>query len=125
MDITSRFITPGIIFILTLVFGFWLSLSGKPYNCSLFNIHKLIALAMVVILAMQVYRIFKTSEPQALIIILIIVTAICVVALFATGAFMSIGNLKYEVMLTIHRIALVLGFSVMAVIIYLLARRTS
>ena len=38
MDITSKFITPGIVFLLTLVFGFWLSNAGKPYNGILFNI---------------------------------------------------------------------------------------
>jgi hypothetical protein len=125
MDILSKFPTSGIGFVLTLVFGFWLSKLGKPYNGILFNIHKLIALSTVVIVAMQVYGIFRSPEHQPLIVVLIIVTAICVVALFASGAFMSIGNLNYRIMLTIHRIALALVFIATAVIIYLLAERTS
>lgn len=125
MDILSKFPASGIGFVLTLVFGFWLSKLGKPYNGILFNIHKLIALATVVILTMQVYGIFKSSEPQPLIIVLIIATAICVVALFVSGAFMSIGNLNYRIMLTIHRIALALFFIATAMIIYLLAGRIS
>jgi len=49
MDTPSKFTLPGILFILTLAFGFWLSSAGKPYNGFLFNFHKLIALSGVVI----------------------------------------------------------------------------
>jgi hypothetical protein len=30
MELTNRFIIPGILFLLTLAFGFWLSHAGKP-----------------------------------------------------------------------------------------------
>jgi hypothetical protein len=57
MDTITQFTTPGIIFLLTLVFGIWLSNSGKPYNGILFNIHKLIALGAVIATTMQIYKI--------------------------------------------------------------------
>ena len=41
MDILSILFAPGIAFVLTLAFGFWLSNSGKPYNGILFNFHKM------------------------------------------------------------------------------------
>ena len=123
MEITSKLITPGIIFLLTLVFGFWLSNSGKPYNGILFNIHKLIALGAVVVTVMQVYSILKVMEPQSLIVILIIIVVVCVIALFTSGAFMSIGNVNYQTMKTIHNIAPVLIVIVMAWTIYLLSGR--
>jgi hypothetical protein len=123
MNIISNFITPGIVFLLTLVFGFWLSHLGKPYNGILFNIHKLIALGAVIVTAMQVYNIFKAMELQSLIVILVIFAAICVVALFASGAFMSIGNLNYQVMKTIHNVAPVLMVIAMVLAIYLLSGR--
>lgn len=124
MDITSKFITPGIVFLLTLVFGLWLSLSGKPYNGILFNIHKLIALGTVIFTTVQIYDSLKNMETPTLFVVLIMVAGLCVAALFASGAFMSIGNLNYQVMLAIHRIALVLGFIAMTVTIYLLNGRT-
>jgi hypothetical protein len=123
MEISSRFITPGIVFLLTLVFGFWLSDSGRPYNGILFNIHKLVALGAVILATMQIYRVFKTMQVQALIIILIIIASICVVALFASGAFMNIGNLNYQVMKAIHNIAPVLMVIAIALTIYLLVGR--
>lgn len=123
METFSQFITPGIILLLTLGFGFWLSLSGKPYNGLLFNIHKLIGLAAVVLMAIQIYQAFKTTQPQALIVILLILSVVCVLALFATGAMLSIGKLDYGLMLTIHRAAMVLLPIVLAATIYLMNGR--
>ena len=123
MDALNKFTTPGIIFLLTLVFGFWLSKAGKPYNGVLFNLHKLIALGTVVITAVQIYKILANSEVQTLIVILMIIAGICVVALFASGAFMSIGNLNYQIMKTIHNIAPIPMVIAMALTIYLLFAR--
>jgi hypothetical protein len=123
MDITSKCNTPGIVFLLTLAFGFWLSYSGKPYNGILFNIHKLVALGTVILVVMQIYNVFKAMEVQTLIIILIVIAAICVVALFASGAFMSIGNQNYQIMKFIHNVAPVLLVIMTALTIYLLFGR--
>jgi hypothetical protein len=98
-------------------------LAGKPYNGILFNTHKLIALGDVVITSMQIYRVSKSMEPQALITMLIVVAGLGVVSLFATGALMSAGKLPYNTMLTIHRIALILTTLAMALMVYLLTGR--
>ena len=123
MEFASKFISSGIVFLLTLVFGFWLSHLGKPYNGILFNIHKLIALGAVVTTAIQIYNVLKIMESQSLIVILVIIAVICVLALFASGAFMSIGNLNYQVMKTIHNAAPVLMVIAMALTIYFLYGR--
>ncbi len=123
MDMLARFVLPGIALLLTLVFGFWLQNSGKPYNGILFNIHKLIALAAVVLTAAQLYNILNEIEPQALIIMMIIVAGLGVVGLFATGALMSIRKGANDLARIIHNIALVLVVITMAATIYLLAGR--
>jgi len=107
MDTLSKFTIPGILFVLTLAFGFWLSQQGKPYNGILFNIHKLTALGAVVIAVIQVVQTLKNLNPLSLIALLLLLAAICIVALFASGALMSAGQLDYALMLTIHRVALV------------------
>jgi hypothetical protein len=106
MDILSKFFIPIIGFLITVAFGFWLGMIGKPYNDVLFNIHKLIALGIVILTSLQVYKIFKVIEPQSLLIISLIGMAICILVLFASGAFLSIGNVKYETVKLIHNIAL-------------------
>jgi hypothetical protein len=120
MDLASTFITPGIIFLLTLVFGVWLSQSGKPYNGILFNIHKLMALGAVIATAIQIYRAPINTEIQALLVALIILTGLCVLALFVTGALMSMGKPAYDTLLTTHRVAPVLAVIAMAATVYLL-----
>jgi hypothetical protein len=56
MDTLSIFILSGILFLLTLAFGFWVSHLRKPYNSLLFNIHTLIALGSVVGTINQLYK---------------------------------------------------------------------
>ena len=116
----SKFVLPGIAFILTLAFGFWLSHVGKPYNGLLFNVHKLIALGAVVATVIQLVKLLKGADSLALIIVLLVVAALCVIALFASGALMSIGKLDYALMLTVHRIAPVLLVTAMIIIFIML-----
>jgi hypothetical protein len=105
MEILSKFTLPGILFALTLAFGFWLSHAGKPYNGLLFNAHKLIALGAVVLAVVRLASLPRPVNSFALIAGLLVIAAVCVVALFVSGALMSAGKLDYAVMLTIHNIA--------------------
>ncbi len=109
MDAFTQFIIPGIAFLLTLVFGFWLSNAGKPYNGILFNIHKLIALGAAILTAVQLFTALKNIDIQVVPILLIVVAVVSVIALFATGALMSMDKMSYQVMLTIHRVAPILA----------------
>jgi len=120
MDTITKFTVPGIAFLLTLAFGVWLSNSGKPYNGILFNVHKLIALGVVIVTAIQVFKTLQNTEFQIALIALIVVTSLCIVALFATGALMSMDKLNYAVMLTIHRGAPILAVIAMVTTVYLL-----
>jgi hypothetical protein len=106
MNILTKFLTPIIGFLITVAFGFWLGKIGKPYNDILFNIHKLIALGTVILAFVQVYKSIKVIEPQSLLLVSLAGVAICVLALFASGAFLSIGNVKYETAKLIHNIVL-------------------
>lgn len=105
MHILYQFAVSGGLFILTLAFGFWLSHLGKPYNGILFNVHKLIALGAVVVTAIQMVKLLRGMQTQALVIVLLVGVALCVIALFVSGALMSAGKLEYNLMLAIHRVA--------------------
>jgi hypothetical protein len=121
MDTLSKFSLPIVLFLLTLAFGFWLSQVGRPYNGILFNVHKLIALGTVILAVVQI---FKTAGgfDLPLTIIALVVAGLCIVALFASGAFLSIGNLDYQVMKTIHNIALAVLVVSLALAVYFLNR---
>ena len=62
MNVVTQFAAPGIAFLMTLISGLWLSRAGKPLNVAIFNIHKLIALAAVVLAVIQTRSVLKTVE---------------------------------------------------------------
>ena len=119
MDILSNFLTIGIIFLLTLAFGFWLSRIGKPYNGILFNIHKLLALAAVIVAVFEIRKMLQSDGLIPFCNVLIALTGVSIIALFATGALMSIGKLNYAVSLTIHKITPILATMTLIAAIYL------
>ncbi len=104
MDTFSKFSLPVVLFLLTIAFGLWLSRLGKPYNGILFNFHKLIALGDVIIAVVRISKTLNIANSP-LLITLLIAAALCVVALFVSGALMSMGKLDYALALIVHRIA--------------------
>jgi hypothetical protein len=125
METVSKFFAPGIVFLLTLISGFWLSNSGKPLNSLIINIHKLIALGAVVFIILQANNTVKGTGLSGLMIGLSILAGLCVIALFASGAMMSIGKVNYDLMLAIHRASTLLVILALASLIYLLTLRIS
>ena len=123
MGLAAKFVIPGVLFILTLVFGFRLSRSGKPSGGLIFNIHKLIALAAVIVAAIQTFNALKIGEAQPVLIVLLIVIGLYAVALFVTGALMSAKHTTGRALLTIHSIAPLLTVLATIGVLYLLDGR--
>jgi hypothetical protein len=101
----SRIVVVGVLFLLTLAFGIWLSRAGKPYSALLFNIHKLIALGAVVVTAITVYQARAAVTPGSITLIAVAATGLLCVALFVSGALLSIGRPEAAAVLIIHRVA--------------------
>lgn len=120
----QSFIAPGMVFLLTVVSGIWLSHSGKPYQAGIFTVHKLIALGGVVFMVIQMVKMTKGAEVQALFVMLLVLAAASVLALFFTGAMMSIGKLPQGVMLLIHQISPFAAFFSTAAAVYLLVSKS-
>jgi hypothetical protein len=123
MTILSRFILPAALFVLTLGFGFWVSRLGKPYNGILFNVHKLLALAAVVLTVIQVVRLYREPEAQALPLLLVVLAALCVIALFTSGALMSAEKWGYTALRLVHHGALILAVAAGAAVVLLNLKR--
>lgn len=120
MSTPSPFFSPTMGFLLTVGFGFWLSKLGRPYHGVLFNVHKLVALGTIILIAVRTYGLWK-PEPQPAIIICLILAVFGVIALFVSGAFLSIGNMQYAVVKMIHNIAPVISVLAMGFVIYFLS----
>lgn len=121
MSIISDFVAPIIGFWLTVASGLWLSRLGRPLNIFVFTLHKLIALASLIFTIMQIYNIFVDGNVQPIIIALIVISGVCVLALFASGAMMSIGLKVYGLLLNIHKASVFLATASMVLMIYFLS----
>ncbi len=119
----SKIFLPIILFILTIAAGFWVSKNGKPYNTGIFTLHKLLALAAVILAAIVIAGLVKAVPLQSVIILLLVMASLSVVALFATGALMSIQKTVDSVWLFIHRIAPFLLASSVGTILYTLLKK--
>ncbi len=117
---TSKILLPAALMLLTLALGFWLSASGRPYKNGLFTPHKLLALAAVVLLVLKVVDLMKGSPLQTLLTILIVLACLSVVALFGTGALMSIQKSFTANWPLLHGIAAFLLVGSASGLIYLL-----
>ena len=118
----SQIIVPGVLFLCSLITGIWLSHSGKPLNTGIFTIHKLIALAATIITARAIYQLNKVAPMGALEIGAVAVTALLVVSLFVSGAWLSLGKTVNAVILLVHQVAPPLTVIASVATIYLLAR---
>jgi hypothetical protein len=119
VDALMEFLVFELAFLLTIVFGFWLSKLGKPYHGALFTIHKLLALGAVVAVGVQLFRTLERTDTHAVLIILLALAMVCVIALFASGALMSQDKLDYNLLRTIHRLAPIVFIVVIFWAIYL------
>ena len=114
----SFFLAPAALFALTVFFGFRLSGAGKPYNGILFNIHKLIALGLVVLAGIQLSNTADYFDAFILFVLLIPPAVISVVVLFVSGGLMSAGKLDQKLMLAIHRAGSITAVIAAAFLVY-------
>jgi hypothetical protein len=94
---------PLLLFLITVGFGFWVSRSGTPYPVVLFNIHKLAALAGVVLAAVRIRSGSTLGELSGWVAAGVVAIGVCVMVLFATGAVMSIREEGSGLVLFFHR----------------------
>lgn len=125
----QKVITTGLFFGFVFIFGYWLSRSGKPYNALIFNIHKLIGLALGIFLIVTVYRTRQIAPFSPLDITVIAITVTLFFSLVAAGGLLSIqaaGNFENisqsmsTAISVIHKVFPYLAVIATAVTLYLL-----
>jgi len=123
MNILQKIICTGVLLLLMIGTGIWLSNSSKPLNTMIFNIHKLIALTFVIFTAIFIYNLLKNVEIKTVIITLIVFLVLFVLILFISGALLSLGKSPYILLKTIHSITSILIVITSIATIYLLIRK--
>jgi hypothetical protein len=122
--ISTKLITAGILFLLTLISGVIVSHSGRPLSVGLVTVHKLIAVGGIVLTGMAVNQLYKTIDGKLFIELgVIVITGILFLALIATGALLTREEMQLpEFILKIHQVAPLLALVSSTASIYLLVR---
>ena len=111
---------PRIVTILTLLTGLWVSRLGKPYNTWVFYLHKLIAVAMIVVIGISVFNLYKTLEPQSILVLAVIAASgLLLISLVVTGGLLSL-DISPQISLRIHQVFPFLALAASAVTLYML-----
>jgi heme A synthase len=99
----SKFVITGVFFVCILLSGFWLHRLGRPVNTLVLTIHKLISVAAVVYLVINIYRIHQVTPLSPLAIAVSVVALVLFVVMIATGGLLSVEKQMPAVVHTIHQ----------------------
>ena len=115
----------GAFYLLILASGYWLARSGKPYGTLVFTLHKLVALAAIVLLGITAYRINRAAGLSALELLTVVVTGLFFVGTMVSGSLLSIPTDKAmpAVVHTLHRVIPYLTVFSTAVTLFLMRGR--
>lgn len=102
--------------------GYWLTRSGKPYNGLLFNVHKLVALAAVVLWIVMLVQAGRAAALGTVEVVTTVVAGLLFVGLFVTGALLSMEKPMPAIVATIHHVLPYLALASTAGTLYLLAK---
>lgn len=121
----AKVISMGAGFLVIILSGYWLSRSGKPYSTIVFTVHKLVALAAIVVLGVTVYRINRAGALSAIEVLAAIVTSLFFLGTIATGGALSIPSDKAmpAIVHKLHQVTPYLTVLSTAVTLYLLQGR--
>jgi hypothetical protein len=102
--------------------GLWLSHLGKPYNTGVFAVHKLVGVAVGVLLAVMVYQTHKVSSLGLVEIAAVGATVLMFVGTVASGGLLSIDMKVPAFVQRLHQLLPVLTVVSTSGTLYLLLR---
>lgn len=113
----------GAFFLVILLSGLWLLRTGKPYGVLVSTIHKLVALAAGISLAVIIFQINRAAGLSATEWIVTVVTGVVFLTAGISGGLAMTDISAAGAFLTVHRVTLSLAVVASAVTMYLLQGR--
>jgi hypothetical protein len=120
MKILTVYMMINIVLILiTIITGFALHKTGKPYNNIRFTLHKLLTIGFVVFLSIIIVNHMKQGGIEIYHILFLAGGILAVLALLFSGGMMSLDKMQ-EGMLLVHRMSVILFMICLSGIIYII-----
>jgi hypothetical protein len=118
--IDIRILSAGILFVFIIASGMWVTKLGRPLNTGIFTVHKLIALAALILMIIIVRTLVKGTALNPVMIISIVLTFLFFITMFATGAVLSFEKPAPGFVLLLHKIVPALTLAASAITVYLM-----
>jgi hypothetical protein len=103
--IDIRILSAGILFVLVIASGMWVTKMGRPLNAGVFTVHKLIALAALILMIVIVRTLARGIVLNPLMTVCVVLTFLFFIVMFATGAVLSFEKPAPGFVLLLHKIA--------------------
>ena len=85
----QKIVGTGLLYLLSIGSGVWLTHSGRPLNKALSAIHKIVALGAAAVTVFLFLDLLKGFQLDAALLALLIAAGVCILALIGTGAILS------------------------------------
>jgi len=123
MNMKNKIIFSFIGFIIIILLGIWLSNSGRPFNPLIFNIHKLLAITLVIfnyfiIKNLKKFILFSKSNK-----VMLLISFLAFLVLIITGGLLSLEEPIKGVVLFLHSTLPAVVFISYSVLVYDLYKR--
>lgn len=118
-----RAVGAGVAFAVILLSGVALDHSGRPYGTAMVTVHKLVALAVGVLLLMALHGANKAGTLGAIPLIVGLVTGLLLLATGVIGALLTLEKPMPAALATVHQVAAYLTTLAAGASIYLLVVR--
>ena len=110
----------GLFFVSIFLSGYWLSRSEKPYNVVVLTIHKLIAVAAFVLLAVIMIQSNRQATLSTIELVAGVIAGMFFLSLIVTGGLLSSDGQMPAVVSMLHKIAPYLTLIFSAIALYFL-----
>jgi cytochrome b561 len=91
-----------VLFIIVFLLGFLLRRSGKPYNGLMLTVHKLISLAVLILVILVVYRFNQATPLDSTALLTAVLTVVFFVAAIISGGLVSLDRPTSPIARALH-----------------------
>ena len=118
---TTRLLLCGLLLALSLGAGLLLSRAGRPLNSAIFTLHKLSALATLILFVISAYRLHRGADVSSRLPVAAAIALLFLLALFVSGSLLAFDRFATATVLRIHQAATLLMVASVPLVVYALA----
>jgi hypothetical protein len=105
LNTTARLAVTGLLFLLKLATGYWLSRKGRPYNVGISTLHKIISLLVIASIALTVRYLRQGVGLSGAQVSALVVSGVLFLVAIGTGGVLSMDRPAPAIVSIAHKVA--------------------